>query len=217
MGLCLFPVTLARLHVLHVTVRVSFLSSSSNYKVDHVIQMGSRVQLQLTCSVCSSSHKCPQCHHAGLEIFFIDAGGSASGPSVFFAFGSELERDDAAAAIANQPSVGANLPGGRAVASACGSILEVNPHSRALLSSWSFLCIYFLIFLANAAVLPVRVCASHCHTSYLPHTGRISFCEYAIQCAVALMVKSLGRCRGGNHIWCMKVGAQNGILGPLRR
>lgn len=64
--------------------------------------------------------------HAGLEIFFIDAGGSASGPSVFFAFDSELERDDAAAAIADQHSVGANLPGGRAVASACGSILEVH-------------------------------------------------------------------------------------------
>ena len=66
--------------------------------------------------------------HAGLEIFFIDAGGggSATGPSVFFTFGSELERDDVASVIADQPSIGASLPGGRAAASACGSILEVH-------------------------------------------------------------------------------------------
>ncbi len=68
---------------------------------------------------------------AGLEIFFIDAGGVklATGPSVFFTFGSELERDDVAAVIADQPSIGATLPGGRAAASACGSILEVQTHT----------------------------------------------------------------------------------------
>lgn len=68
-----------------------------------------------------------------MEIFFVDVGsggGSATGPSVFFTLGSELERDDVAAVIADQPSIGANLPGGRAAASACGSILEVhNPAS----------------------------------------------------------------------------------------
>lgn len=73
---------------------------------------------------------------AGLEIFFIgaEAGGSSAAPSVFFAFGSELERDDVAALIAEQASVGAHLPGGRTTASACGSILEVQglPFSAAL-------------------------------------------------------------------------------------
>ena len=55
----------------------------------------------------------------------MDAAGKT--PSVFFAFCSELERDRAAAAIAQQPSLGTSLPGGREVASACGSLLEVSP------------------------------------------------------------------------------------------
>lgn len=66
---------------------------------------------------------------AGLELFFVDTGGpstTARTPSVFFAFRSELDRDRAAAAIAQQPSLGSSLPGGRQLASACGSILEVS-------------------------------------------------------------------------------------------
>jgi len=66
---------------------------------------------------------------AGLELFFVDAAGPGTStriPSVFFAFRSELDRDRAARAIAQQPSLGVSLPGGRDVASACGSILEVN-------------------------------------------------------------------------------------------
>lgn len=51
---------------------------------------------------------------------------SVQTPSVFFAFRSEIDRDRATRAIAQQPSLGINLPGGRAVASACGSILEVS-------------------------------------------------------------------------------------------
>ena len=70
-----------------------------------------------------------QVSFAGLELFFVDAAGpgtSARTPSVFFAFRSELDRDRAARAIAQQPSLGVSLPGGRDVASACGSILEVS-------------------------------------------------------------------------------------------
>ena len=66
---------------------------------------------------------------AGLELFFVDAatpGTSVRTPSVFFAFRGEIDRDRATRAIAQQPSLGINLPGGRAVASACGSILEVS-------------------------------------------------------------------------------------------
>lgn len=44
---------------------------------------------------------------------------------MFFAFRSEIDRDRAMRAIAQQPSLGTSLPGGRDVASACGSILEV--------------------------------------------------------------------------------------------
>ena len=71
---------------------------------------------------------------AGLELFFVDAVGpstTARTPSVFFAFRSELDRDRAAAAIAQQPSLGSSLPGGRDLASACGSILEVSRGRRA--------------------------------------------------------------------------------------
>lgn len=53
-------------------------------------------------------------------------GGQARTPSVFFAFRTELDRDRAAKAIAQQPGLGVSLPGGREVASACGSILEVD-------------------------------------------------------------------------------------------
>ncbi len=69
-------------------------------------------------------------YSAGLELFFVDAaaipGTSVRTPSVFFAFRSEIDRDRATRAIAQQPGLGTNLPGGRAVASACGSILEVS-------------------------------------------------------------------------------------------
>ena len=67
-------------------------------------------------------------HGAGLELFFVDAAGPGTPgrtPSVFFAFRSELDRDRAARAIAQQPTLGTSLPGGREVASACGSILQV--------------------------------------------------------------------------------------------
>ena len=70
---------------------------------------------------------------AGLELFFVDTAGlstAARTPSVFFAFRSELDRDRAAAAIAQQPSLGSSLPGGRDLASACGSILEVSIGQR---------------------------------------------------------------------------------------
>ena len=70
---------------------------------------------------------------AGLELFFVDTAGlstTARTPSVFFAFRSELDRDRAAAAIAQQPSLGSSLPGGRELASACGSILEVSTGQR---------------------------------------------------------------------------------------
>ena len=74
--------------------------------------------------------------HAGLELFFIDAVGAAAGngptwaaPSAFFAFGSEEERDRAAAVLTGQAALGSSLPGGRSAAAAAGSILEVPlPH-----------------------------------------------------------------------------------------
>ena len=69
----------------------------------------------------------------GLELFFVDTAGPSAAirtPSVFFAFRSELDRDRAAAAIAQQPSLGSSLPGGRDLASACGSILEVSIGQR---------------------------------------------------------------------------------------
>ena len=71
-------------------------------------------------------------------MFFIDAAAAAAGaaqgtppagarpdPSMFLAFASEAERDAVASALAAQPALGANLPGGRDAAAACGSILEV--------------------------------------------------------------------------------------------
>ena len=71
-------------------------------------------------------------HHAGLELFFVDAPGAAAGggptwgaPSAFFAFGSEEERERAAAVLTGQPALGSSLPGGRSAAAAAGSILEV--------------------------------------------------------------------------------------------
>ena len=70
--------------------------------------------------------------HAGLELFFIDALGAAAGngptwaaPSAFFAFGSEEERERAAAVLTGQAALGSSLPGGRSAAAAAGSILEV--------------------------------------------------------------------------------------------
>jgi factor associated with neutral sphingomyelinase activation len=85
----------------------------------------------------SSQQQCARVFCAGLELFFIDEG-SSSGPSIFFAFGTELERDRAASLIAQQPNVGANLPGGREAAAACGSILEVRPLMHPA-RSWSWM------------------------------------------------------------------------------
>ena len=69
---------------------------------------------------------------AGLEVFFMqpEPGSQAVGPywgspSAFFAFRSREDREAAAAALAAQPQLGAAVQGGRAVAAASGSLLEV--------------------------------------------------------------------------------------------
>ena len=88
---------------------------------------GRNMQLQQH-SCCYLARPC----HAGLELFFIDALGAAAGngptwaaPSAFFAFGSEEERERAAAVLTGQAALGSSLPGGRLAAAAAGSILEV--------------------------------------------------------------------------------------------
>ena len=82
-----------------------------------------------TCN-CYSTLACPCL--AGLELFFIDAVGAAASngptwaaPSAFFAFGSEEERERAAAVLTGQAALGSSLPGGRSAAAAAGSTLEV--------------------------------------------------------------------------------------------
>jgi hypothetical protein len=102
--------------------------------------------LAKSCSLLTEAmvfHACDmmaRCLRAGLEVFFVDGalGGASSGnarqggePSVFLAFGSEEERDAVATVIAEQPSLGAALPGGREAAAACGSILEVGDRGAA--------------------------------------------------------------------------------------
>ena len=98
----------------------------------------------------------------GLELFFVDTAGprpAARTPSVFFAFRSELDRDRAAAAIAQQPSLGSSLPGGRDLASACGSILEVGIGQR---ESYA-VCIIF-----SALLLRSTECAWHAACYHKP-------------------------------------------------
>lgn len=91
----------------------------------------------------------------GLELFFVDTAGpsaAARTPSVFYAFRSELDRDRAAAAIAQQPSLGSSLPGGRNLASACGSILEVSIGQREF---------YVVCDIISALLLHSTECAWH--------------------------------------------------------
>lgn len=84
-------------------------------------------------TVCSST-SCilPAPCLAGVEVFFLqpppdsDVGGPFWGaPSAFFAFKGREEREAFIAAIMGQAELGSALPGGRHVAAACGSILEV--------------------------------------------------------------------------------------------
>lgn len=65
--------------------------------------------------------------HAGLELFFIEGGGGPQwgAPSAFLAFPNAVEAGKAAQAMLAQPLLGEALPGGKAAASAAGSILEV--------------------------------------------------------------------------------------------
>ena len=65
--------------------------------------------------------------HAGLELFFIEGGGGSQwgAPSAFFAFPNAVEANKAAQAMLAQASLGEALSGGKAAASAAGSILEV--------------------------------------------------------------------------------------------
>lgn len=67
-----------------------------------------------------------------MEVFFLQPGpdSDVSGPfwgapSAFFALRSREDREALVAAIMGQPQLGLALPGGRSVAAACGSILEV--------------------------------------------------------------------------------------------
>lgn len=81
----------------------------------------------------------------------MDAAGKT--PSVFFAFRSELERDRAAAAIAQQPSLGTSLPGGREVASACGSLLEVSPiEGSAIMLIWGSAQMWLLLLMIASCI-----------------------------------------------------------------
>ena len=98
----------------------------------------------------------------GLELFFVDTAGpstAARTPSVFFAFRSELDRDRAAAAIAQQPSLGSSLPGGRDLASACGSILEVSIGQREC---------YAMCIIISALLLRSTECAWHAACYHKP-------------------------------------------------
>ena len=93
----------------------------------------------------------------GLEVFFVEpppeagVGGPLWGAaSAFFAFRTREEREAAVAAVMGQPGLGTALPGGRAAAAACGSILEV--------SVWShkrFFCVFFALWCCTSA------CARH--------------------------------------------------------
>ncbi len=89
----------------------------------------------------------------------MDAAGKT--PSVFFAFSSEQERDRAAAAIAQQPTLGTSLPGGREVASACGSLLEVEQNACRATTQISDPLQWWLLLLLSASL-----------TSNMPFVGR---------------------------------------------
>lgn len=67
--------------------------------------------------------------YAGLELFFIEAGGVPQwgAPSAFFAFPNAVEAGKAAQAMLAQATLGAALQGGKTAAAAAGSILEVLP------------------------------------------------------------------------------------------
>ncbi|CAK0760340.1 hypothetical protein CVIRNUC_002763 [Coccomyxa viridis] len=95
----------------------------------HNVTSDSPVRVFALSDVAAMARRRSSLKPTGLELFFVDTAGPSAAirtPSVFFAFRSELDRDRAAAAIAQQPSLGSSLLGGRDLASACGSILEAD-------------------------------------------------------------------------------------------
>lgn len=64
---------------------------------------------------------------AGLELFFLEQQQGWGAPSAFFELGSHETREHAISKLRGQAVLGSALPGGRAAADACASILEVRP------------------------------------------------------------------------------------------
>lgn len=113
-----------------------------------------------------TSYQKPLLILAGLELFFIEGGGGPQwgAPSAFFAFPNAVEAGKAAEAMLTQAALGEALPGGKAAASAAGSILEV----RALASApWHCIILTAIISGCGSQALPLMsaLCAEELSTA----------------------------------------------------